>query len=125
MLRAAGVVNAAAPMYVTYYGNAFDLPLLWRKAIRHSVPALAKILPHRKFDRSSIDLHELFLATDYRGKTGGLNNILNFFGLPQKLGDGSQIFDWFHNGEFDKIKEYAQADVAAIQKLYFMIEDCI
>lgn len=108
--------------WVTFNGNAFDLPILWLRACKYGLSLLRQAIPSDKWGRQSIDLRDRVLATDYRGSTGGLDNVARFFGIETKTGNGSMVFDWFMSGDFDTLREYCVRDVEILRELHQFID---
>lgn len=76
---------------VSYFGNNFDLPYLFRRAWRLGVKPPMSLMRGRYWQDSIIDLHEVFAFYDRSYKTGGLDNICDFLNVAGKTGKGEHF----------------------------------
>lgn len=106
-----GEQHSLSLRYVTFNGNAFDLPILALRALKYGNNRLFSRLPTKKWSEFSEDLFNTFKFTDYQGKVS-LAKLLEFFSLEGKGEDmtGSMVHDAWLNGEHDKIGRYCLED---------------
>lgn len=111
----------AGAIWVGHNLAAFDLPALWRRAIKYDCSKLRRWLPHRKFDESVHDLMTIWAGTDYRDMTG-LKTIASFLGIERSADvDGGDVKTLWANGEYDKVRDYCIDDVELTRKVYMEI----
>lgn len=116
-----GWAHYGRPVFVTFNGRGYDLPLLELSAYRYGIP-----LPNwfnvnaRSFEQarnrynidSHIDLMDLFANFGASRVVGGLNVLANIIGKPGKTGvDGSQVQGMYDDGKADEINDYCRCDV--------------
>ena len=82
---------------VTYYGNTFDLPYLFRRAWINRVKKLPYGLRRGRYfdDARVIDLHELWQLGDRQYKVGGLDGLCQSLGVQRKNGDGGRFHELY------------------------------
>ena len=116
-----GWMHYGCPIFVTFNGRGYDLPLLELSAYRYglSIPAWFNV-GARSFEQarnrynvdSHIDLMDLFSNFGASRVTGGLNLLANLIGKPGKTGiDGSQVQDMYDSGQAGEINDYCRCDV--------------
>jgi len=116
---------------VSFNGIAFDLPVLWHQAMMHNIPVSPQMysdLTKRYENRYHYDLMELLSTWDVmakRRKYHSLDYYLNLFGIGEKAGEGSEVYEWWKAGEYDKIGEYCEQDVLLTAKLFERLEGYI
>ena len=100
------------PIWIGHNVRAFDLPWLWRKALKYRLHDLAGRIPRGRYDKDVEDTMELW-ASDYKDRVG-LNRLAAFLGLPGKTEglSGAKVFDAWQAGEIDQIARYCMGDVA-------------
>lgn len=117
------VLKAAMGQYndpVTFVGwgnRGFDMPFLWRKAVKYQLSPLKKAINRDKGRGNILDLIEVWAAEwkDYRK----LDDVARFLGIPGKEGmSGSQVYDYYLEGRIDEITLYCQRDVEIIREIY-------
>jgi len=97
---------------------AFDLPALWRRAIKYNCPLLREWVPHRKFDNSVEDLMTIWGGTDYRDMTG-LKTIAAFLGIERGAEiNGGDVKQLWANGEYDLVRDYCADDVELTRNVW-------
>ena len=109
------------PIFVTFNGRGFDVPLLELAAFRYGLNLAAWFQPNAKgFDqprnrynqRGHIDLCELMTNFGSTRFTGGLNLAANLIGKPGKMDvQGDMVQDMFDQGRFQEINDYCRCDV--------------
>ncbi len=113
-------IDRSSP-WVTWYGEAFDLPWLRHRALVHRLPGLAQCIPIQRFQ--SEDVSRLWAGTDYRGKYR-LADVARCLGIPskQELPDGADvaehIMELFAAGEYARLGKYAVDDVVTTRAIY-------
>lgn len=114
---------------ITFNGIAFDLPVLWHSAMRYDIPVSAQMysdLTKRYDNRYHYDLCEILATWDFgKKKTKPLDFYLKLFGIGEKTGDGSEVYGWWQNKEYDKIREHCEADCRLTAKLFERLKSYI
>lgn len=89
--------DATRPNVVTYFGNTFDFPFLFRRAWILGVRANPSIMMQgRYFDRRFIDLHERWQMGDRGEASGGLDGLLDSLQVEHaKTQDGASFHEWY------------------------------
>ena len=104
------------PVQFIGWGNRnFDMPFLWRKAIKYQLTALKKAI-NRDRRGNILDLMEIWSAEyrDYRK----LDDVAKFLGIPGKEGmNGSQVYGYYLKGRIEEITLYCQRDVEIIREI--------
>jgi predicted PolB exonuclease-like 3'-5' exonuclease len=98
----------------------FDLPMLWRNAVRLN-HELARYLPSgRRHSGRVIDTAELWRCTDWKGSYSKLSDIAAFLGVGEKADgmDGSQVWPMWQAGRHDELIEYCRQDVALVRDIH-------
>lgn len=84
------------PDCVTYFGNTWDFPLMYRKAWILGLPIEPMFRRGRYFTDRMIDLHELWQMGDNRLSVGGLDGLAAALDVPvAKLGDGASFHKFY------------------------------
>lgn len=86
-----GFTREDIPDAVTFYGNLFDFPFLYRRAWLLGIPVAMKFRRGRYFSERMIDLHEVWTFGDRSEKTGGLDALARSLGIEGKSGDGARF----------------------------------
>lgn len=109
------------PVWIGHNVRTFDLPWLWRKALKYRLHDLARRIPRGRYDKDVEDTLELW-AADYKDRVG-LARVAEFLGLSGKAEgmDGSQVFDTWQAGELEKIASYCAGDVEMVRSVYRVI----
>lgn len=86
------------PPCVTYYGNTFDFPFLYRRAWILGKPIVPRYRRGRYWDESRmLDLHDLWTFGDRQERSGGLDGLASALGFPgDKTGDGKSFHEWYN-----------------------------
>ena len=121
--------NKRVPL-VSFNGIGFDFPVMWHRAIIQDVP-IDKIMYDRLTPRYGGKFHyDLLgiLAGWTLDKMKG--HKLEFFLQRYKIGskgdmDGSQVFEAWQLGEYDRIQKYCEADVLQTAELFARVEPWI
>lgn len=112
---------------VSFNGIGFDLPVLLHQAMRLSIPVSPQMyadLTKKWENRHHYDLLQWFSGWD-RSKYKPLSFYLKLYGIGEQSGDGSQVFDWWKNGEYDKIRTHCEQDVSLTAQLFDRVKDWI
>lgn len=112
---------------VSFNGIGFDLPVLLHSAMRLNIPVSPQMYADltKKWDnRYHYDLQQILAHWD-KSKWRTLNFYLKLFGIGEKVGKGSQIYGWYKNQEYDKIREHCEADCRLTSKLFERVMDWI
>lgn len=106
---------------VSYNGIAFDLPVLLHAALKLNIPVSPRMyadLTKKYSTRYHVDLMQWFSGWD-RTKWKSLDFYLNLFEIEgEKIGKGSDVYEWWKNQEYDKIREHCEQDVILTAKLF-------
>jgi DNA polymerase elongation subunit (family B) len=98
--------------------NSFDIPWIWRKAIKYGLTTLRGSINRDRNRGNSLDLM-LTWATDYKNYTK-LDDVAKFLGLSGKVGDmdGSKVYDAYLEGRLDDIAAYCRQDIEIVRGVY-------
>lgn len=107
---------------ITYNGNSFDIPFLFRRAILNNVPHPARFptiaeLTNKYTPRHHLDLHQ-FLNPNY-GEFSKLNEWSYLIGATTELAsDSNKIYEWYLSNQKDKITNHCLSDIMKTYLLY-------
>lgn len=98
----------------------FDIPMLWRNAVRLSHPIASYLPSVRRSSHRVIDTAELWRCTDWKGSYSRLADIAAFLGLDGKADglDGSQVWPLWQAGRHEELIEYCRQDVALVREIH-------
>ncbi|MDO4573879.1 MAG: 3'-5' exonuclease [Planctomycetia bacterium] len=109
------------PVFVTFNGRGFDVPLLELSAFRYgvSIPGWFSPLgrnyeqPRNRYNQNAhIDLCDVLTNFGSTHFTGGLNLAANLIGKPGKMDvQGAMVQDMHDAGQFQEIEDYCRCDV--------------
>jgi predicted PolB exonuclease-like 3'-5' exonuclease len=103
------------PHFIGWNISTFDLPWLWRKAIQYNMPELRHYIP--KDNRNLYtDLMKVW-ACDFKDYVS-LDNCAKFLGIEHPGGKGSDVYEWWKEGNIDAIKEHCRQDIMTTTKIY-------
>lgn len=89
--------QAIRPDLVTYFGNTFDLPFMFRRAWVLGLPVAVPFRRGRYWEERIIDLHELWQFGDRQETVGGLDGLSAALGYKgAKLNDGQTFGEWYY-----------------------------
>lgn len=90
----------------------FDLDILWKKAIKYKLYKLARLIPRKKYDPNVIDLAEVFNGprTHEYTSQSEIAALFDIKGKPDDI-DGSKVYDYWMQGQQEKVAEYNIFDV--------------
>jgi len=114
---------------VSYNGIAFDLPVLLHQAMLLNIPVSPQMyadLTKRYDNRYHYDLCELLSTWDFgKKRTKSLNFYLKHFGIGEKKGGSSDVYNWWKLGDYDKIRQHCETDVKLTAMLFDRLKDWI
>jgi len=98
----------------------FDLPMLWRNALRLGHPIASYLPSSRRDSHRVIDTAELWRCTDWKGSYSKLSDIAAFLGVGEKLDgmDGSKVWPMWQAGRHNELIEYCRQDVALVREVH-------
>lgn len=103
---------------ITFNGKHYDLPLLAVWCAKCGWTDLAK--GFRALVTSDYDIAtHIDLATlpETKGRFMSLDILGKFLGVEaEKYGEGSEIFGWYYEGEWEKIQRHCEADIELTRK---------
>jgi predicted PolB exonuclease-like 3'-5' exonuclease len=95
--------------------GTFDLPWLWRKSIQYNLPELRKLIP--KDNRSLYtDLMKAW-QSDYKDFVS-LDNCAKFLGIKHEGGKGSDVYQWWKDGDMKSIYLHCKQDIETTIEIY-------
>lgn len=103
--------DRASPSFVAHK-KSFDLPYLYKRSVINGTWPTVRFDP---YSRDHICTMELW--NGFNGKIG-LDRLAKLLGFEGKTGEGCQVFDWWENGEYDKISKYNKEDVELLIDVY-------
>lgn len=106
--------------WVGHNAKSFDAHWLWLRAKKYGHRWLASRLQIDRFRGNVEDTLVMAATGDTYGHRYSLDMLTEFFTgqKAKKLMDGSQVWDAFKAGEYDKIAAYCMADVINTRNLY-------
>lgn len=118
--------NAKIPI-VSFNGIGFDLPVMWHRAIAQDIPIDQRMYSRLTPRFGSMYHYDLLgiLAGWTLDKMKGhtLDFFLSLYGIGSKGEmDGSQVYDTWNLGEYNKVQEYCESDVLQTCKLFQRVE---
>ncbi len=112
---------------VSFNGIGFDLPILLHQAMRLNIPVSPQMysdLTKRYDNRWHYDLMQILAGWD-KSKWKPLAFYLKLFDIGAQVGEGSDVYDWWKAGEYDKIREHCENDVKMTAQLFERLKDWI
>jgi predicted PolB exonuclease-like 3'-5' exonuclease len=114
----AAMTGVLSLRFVGWNCNAFDIPWLWRKAIKYDIKPLRQAFNRDRFKGNSIDLMQVWASDfkDYRKQS----DVAKFLGIEDRSNgiDGSQVYDLYKEGRIEEIKTYCMGDVLTVRDIY-------
>jgi hypothetical protein len=101
--------------FVSYFGNSFDLPYLFRRAWRLGILPPMFLRNGRYWRPEIIDIHEVFSFFDKSYKVGGLDGLCEFLGVEGKTGEGGAFAELWDESPVKAVK-YCYADLMATHR---------
>jgi len=102
--------------WVGHFGLTFDLLWLWRKAVKYNLGWLIRNIRLSRYSGNVEDTNIMWNGID-RGYTS-LDSIAKFLDVGEPIGSGAQVYDWYLEGEYDKIIEHCKQDVNLCRAIY-------
>jgi hypothetical protein len=106
--------------WIGYNNRSYDMDLLWKRAKFYKLEKLAALIPRdNKWSKDIIDLKEVFNGVNTHEFTSQ-DYVCKYFGIQGKPDDidGSQVYDYWMRGEYQKIADYNVDDVEKVIALY-------
>lgn len=105
--------------YVGFNVKDFDIVHLKMRGMVRGIP-FVHILPQGKYDKNCVDLYDVLVEGKWnKQQSASLEMFAAMLGFKELLyGHGSQVPNWFLNGELDEIKKHNIGDVLATEQLY-------
>jgi len=94
----------------------FDLPWLWRKAVKYGLARLRNAIPRDNHYGMIVDLMRVW-AADYQDRSS-LSKVAAFLGIPHDGGNGSEIHDLWLSGELDAIAAHCRRDIETTRAIW-------
>lgn len=107
------------PDWIAFNGHGFDLPWIWRRAIKHGLDFLPGMINFDRYRGNIIDPMRLWCPHDYRGYVK-LGDLAAFLGIGAKTQgfDGSMVFDAWREGRLEEIAAYCRDDVQLLAAVH-------
>jgi len=105
---------------VSFNGIQFDLPVLWHSAIRLGIPVdpqMYRDLTKKYDNRFNFDLMQILSGWD-RTRYKSQDFYQRWLGFEGKKDSGSQVYQWWIDKEYEKIKQHCEADVNSLVKIW-------
>lgn len=96
-------------------GNSFDVPWLWRKAIKHGFSALRNAL-NKDNRHMHTDLMKVW-AADFKDYVS-LASCAKFLGIGHEGGAGNEIHDLWQAGDLAAIEVHCKRDIETTREIY-------
>lgn len=97
--------------WVSYNGNAFDIPLLWKRSKIHGVPMTRHLNPHPHNSVMYMDVMEEWCGRFSKDRIS-MDRLCKLFGIPGKGGmSGADVYPAYLEGRMSEIAEYCAEDV--------------
>ena len=111
--------SIASRRALTFVGHniaGFDLPWLWRLAVKYRSP-LAHVLPSDRWAKNVDDTMLMWAATDWRGNHS-LADIVAFLDLEPLYGHGSDVAAQFRSGKHEDAERHCLIDVERTREIH-------
>jgi predicted PolB exonuclease-like 3'-5' exonuclease len=120
------MISNKLPRLVSFNGKTFDIPVLKYRALKHKISIPKYYNAGDKWSSYSSkyghDWHcDLIDALSDYGSSSRvkLNEVCAMFGIPGKFDmDGSEVEQYYKNGDLEKIRNYCELDVASTFLVY-------
>lgn len=102
----------SSPKLVTYNGDSFDIPHLFKRSIVHNIKV-------QKF--SSLDVRKIanaFFISYEKKVSGTLSDWAEVLGLPRTKALGSEMPQLYYDKKFEEIAEHCREDIEVLSHLY-------
>ena len=108
-----GMINKYSKVY-TFNGNAFDLPMIERRALANNIQCHLPRAVSGYYDAKFVDIREKWNPrSSSLEDTVSLDGIAKLLGLPTKPGDGKDFYKW----DKEKQDEYLAHDVNTLREI--------
>lgn len=94
---------------------SFDLPWLWRKAIKHNLRDLRGSIP-KDNKHMTVDLMKIW-AAEYRDYVS-LDACAKFLGIEHEGEGGNEIYGLWLAGDFEAIENHCKRDILTTMEIY-------
>ncbi len=106
---------------ITFVGwniASFDIPFIWRKAIKYGLTELRNAFNRDRYRGNYIDLMNVW-GSDFKDMRK-MADVASFLGLLGKMGDitGATVYDAYKSGRIDDIAAYCKSDVETVREIY-------
>jgi 3'-5' exonuclease len=113
------------PQLVTFNGNSFDLPVLWYRAMTHSIaaPGLCARPYFNRYTDDAIDLCDVLSSFAPQGKAT-LNELCRVIGLSGKPDGmhGGQVAQYCLDGRIKEVADYCETDIVNTYRVWLRYE---
>jgi 3'-5' exonuclease len=98
----------------------FDLPFMYKRSVIHGIKPSVDISLSRY---KSYPVYDTMFEWEKWGGTVALDTLAKMLDLPTSKDemDGSQVWDFYRNGQIDKICEYCMKDTELTRKVYYRL----
>lgn len=109
--------SASTVYFVGHNIRDFDIPFIKTKMLYHKLEGI-RYLPTEYYSKNILDTMEL-IACGKRNTYISLDTACNFLSIPRKEGMlGSEVYDYYKRGEYNKILSYCKNDVIITEGLF-------
>lgn len=107
------------PQWVCHRGLGFDLPWLWRRAVKYGLTDLVRDIPHDQWGKDVDDTAKMWAATDFRSYHS-LDKIARYLGVPPKMEgvSGAESGKFWREGRGDEFEAYCAQDVETLRAVH-------
>lgn len=119
------LMGQMCPVWIGHNIRSFDLPWLWRKALKYRLNNLAMRIPRERYSKEIEDTMEIWSA-DYKDRVS-LDRIAAFLGIEGKVQGmtGATVYDAWQAGEIERIAGYCMGDVEAVRGVHDIISGLV
>jgi 3'-5' exonuclease len=96
--------------------TTFDIPWLWRRAIKHGILDLRNIIPKGN-NKMIIDLMRVWATDPYRDFVS-MSSCADFLSIPHSAVSGADVFDLYKAGDMAAIEQHCREDVTTCREIY-------
>ncbi len=108
-----------APL-VGYNIIGFDLPFIWKRALKYKLKCPAWWLKKPSWNQSPLvlDLMEVWKGGDYRAAFAKMDHVAKFLGIPGKTGDHGKFFSELYAENQAEALAYLTRDVELVEEIH-------
>lgn len=111
------------PQFVTWNGHGYDYPYLGKRALRHGLYALARMMYR---DKPWVTTHlDLFQTWQQGSRTamGKLSAVAEFFGIPADDFEitGKDVAAAIADGHLDRVQKHCAGDLERLRAVYWRL----